>query len=265
MTKSALSAAAFALLSVVLMNSAAAQNAVLAELYGRGVHAYYAGDNHAAEQFLSMAINNGSKDPRAFYFRGLVACASGNTYAAEADWQRGAELEASGQANAAIGRALARFQGNDRIKLERIRQQARIQALANAMMKSKIRYGENNEAENRALRRPAQPGSSVAPPPTPPAAGSSPFDNDTASGEPEVESDNSLDGALENPFKDDPAAADAPAAGNNPFEPAGGDEPSPFGDPGAGGDSSPFGDDAGAMDDNPFGDAGGADDNPFGN
>ncbi len=143
MKKTALSLV-FAALTLGLMptGSASAQNAVLAEIYGRGVHAFFCGRNDEATQLLSMAIDNGIQDPRAYYFRGLVAYSSGRIAEAEADWQLGAELEASGQTNPQIGRSLARFQGAGRIKLEEIRQQAQLNALAKAMKRSQQRYGE---------------------------------------------------------------------------------------------------------------------------
>ncbi len=130
----------------------AVQSEVLAEMYGRGVHAYYACDKLAATRYLSMAIDNGSEDPRAYYFRGMVAYTSGHVYEAEADWQRGAELEASGRANPTIGRSLARFQGSGRIKLEEIRQNARLQALASSNARSQQRYDEIQAAEPNVLR-----------------------------------------------------------------------------------------------------------------
>ena len=98
MKKPVLTAFAFAAVSLGLIqaNSASAQNAVLAEMYGRGVHAYYSGDLITAHDSLSMAIDSGSTDPRAYYFRGMVAYMSGRTAEAETDWQQGAELEAGG-------------------------------------------------------------------------------------------------------------------------------------------------------------------------
>ncbi len=89
-------------IACVLISSTAAlpsaqaqgQSAMLAEFYGQGVHAYYAGRTIEAYDLLSMSIDNGSKDPRAFYFRGIVAEATGRSDEADADWQKGAELEA---------------------------------------------------------------------------------------------------------------------------------------------------------------------------
>ena len=204
-------AAVVATTSLVTPHQAEAQNAVLAEMYGRGVHAYYSGNHMDAYNLLSMAINNGSQDPRAYYFRGIVAEAQGRAYEAESDWRRGAELEAAGGQNPTVGRSLARFQGSSRLKLEQIRQQARLDALAMAAARSQARYGEINAAQPApTLTQPSPsmtaPPSSVTPPPAPdmgnPFAGDR---GDVAAGEPKVESDDALEGVM------DPLAGDAAA------------------------------------------------------
>ena len=229
--------------------SASAQTAILAEMYGRGVHAYYCGLNDEANQYLTMAIDNGIQDPRAYYFRGMAAYSAGRTQEAEADWQLGAELEASGRTNAAIGRSLARFQGVGRLKLEEIRQTAQLSALAAATARSKQRYGELGAADPGAASPGAPaPRAAITPPPIPPDT-ENPFADDLADGQPNVAAPDALEGAMTDPFADE-ANPSAPAA------PAGAD---PFaGDAGA---ADPFGGGAGGAD--PFGgDAGGAD--PFG-
>lgn len=268
---------------VLTPGRATAQNEILAEMYGRGVHAYYAGDYSTAYDALTMAIDNGSIDPRVYYFRGLVSNATGRSEEAEADWREGAELEATGRLNVDVGRALARFQGTERLELERIRQQARLEALAEAAKRSQARYGEIQQAEARVLRRPPQPAdppaapAPVAPlaeqppaaaPSDPPVADTSdPFADDMATGEPALESDDSLKNAMEDPFAGEaavPAGQVPPNDTENPFggAAAAGDSSDPFGG-GAGAGSDPFG--AGADTSDPFGgasDAGGAD--PFG-
>lgn len=263
-------------LGVFTDRAEAVQSAVLAEMYGRGVHAYYAGDHVSAMRYLSLAIDNGIEDPRAFYFRGMVAKSSGRAYEAEADWQRGAELEATGRANPTIGRALSRFQGADRLKLEEIRQNARLQALALSAARSQQRLGEIRAAEPNVLRSagpapvapPAAgvPPAAVQPPPAAPPAGGAaenPFANDMAGGDAKVTADDALEDAMTDPFADDAAAGGAaPAAGadSNPFG-GGGSGADPFGGGGDAG-ADPFGGGGGGADPFGGGDAGGAD--PFG-
>lgn len=239
-----------------------AQSSVLAEIYGRGVHAHYAGHTNDAHDLFSMAINNGLDDPRAYYFRGISLYKSGREIEAESDWQQGASLEARGKGSGSVGAALHRFQGAGRLKLEQIRQKARLEFLAEAAARSRARYGEIEAAEPNVLRsapqpnRVAPPAAAQTPPPAPQVVDDNPFSDDM--GEPAVESDDALADAMDDPFADDGAGAadaggDAPAA--DPFGGDGGAAADPFGGGDAGAD--PFGG-GGAMDD-PFGG------DPFGN
>jgi hypothetical protein len=273
-------------LGLVPGGSVSAQSEVLAEMYGRAVHAYNGGLYDEASKYLSLAIDNGIQDPRAYYFRGMAAFAKGDTQGAEADWQMGADLEAAGKTNPAVGRSLSRFQGSGRIHLEEIRQKARLNAMAVAAERSKQRYGELGApvpGEIVGSSPAATPRAPIAPPPIP-SDTENPFSDDVAAGQPNVAAPDALEGAMNDPFAQEaaPAAAGAPA-GSDPFggdapaaDPFGGDAggADPFGgDAGAGeppaepaaGDD-PFGSDAGAADpappsEDPFGDAGGAD--PF--
>ena len=260
MTKSVVSAllifAACVGSAFVSTSTAVGQDAILAEMYGRGVHAYYAGNHSEARTLFSSAIDNGSKDPRAYYFRGLVAHQMGSTYEAENDWRQGAELEAKGQMNPAIGRSLSRFQGSARLKLEQIRQTARLQHLAQANARSEARYGELRSGAPAAAAPNAAPAaipagkSAIAPPAAPPAANDNPFADDggMAAGEPSIESDDALKEAIEgNPFAKaddvDAGAASAADAAASPFETAPAANDNPFGEPaGAGAMDNPFGD-----------------------
>lgn len=215
---------------------AAGQTAVLFDLYGRGVHAYYAGDVQQAYDQFSMAINNGIEDPRAYYFRGITACALGRPYEAETDWQQGARLEARGKMVGAIGRSLARFQGPDRLKLEAIRQKAKLEFLAEAAMRSKARYGEIESIEGDMLRgRPSAP--TITTPPIPPAAVEDPFADDL--GDPSLDADDALEGALKPPPSE--SAAPAFVDDQTPTPPTDGGLAPPADPFGGGGDVDPFG------------------------
>ncbi|MBI2479949.1 MAG: hypothetical protein HYV60_15355 [Planctomycetia bacterium] len=68
--------------------AAVAQDSVLAELYGHGVHAYFAGQYQKAHEYLTTAIEQGTSDPRTFYFRGLAYTALGRPDEAKADFTR---------------------------------------------------------------------------------------------------------------------------------------------------------------------------------
>ncbi|QDT01912.1 hypothetical protein K227x_02810 [Rubripirellula lacrimiformis] len=240
--------------SMIGGSSAQGQSAVLSEFYGQGVHAYYAGRTTEAYDLLSLAINNGIDDPRAYYFRGIVAHNSGRPYEAESDWQLGADLEASGKGSRYIGRSLSRYQGAGRLKLEEIRQKSKLQYLAESAARSRQRYGEIGAAPGVTSPAPAatQPRAGVTPPPAPPIADSDPFADDL--GTPKVENEDALADAMNDPMID----SGAPAAGDSP---AGAPASDPFS---TGGDSGadPFGG-GGAMDSDPFG-GGGAGADPFG-
>lgn len=248
-----------AVVACATCSSAPAQNAVLNELYGRGVHAYYAGQLTEASEYLSLAISNGSDDPRVYYFRGIVAHAQGNSYEAESYWRQGAELEARGRTNPFVGRALTRFQGTPRLALEEIRQQERLEAAARAAARANQRLGELESSPAVTAQPPAPPAvpampdaaltpSPASPPPAPPADAADPFgDEDLAEGQPNVTADDALEGAMDDPFADEapPASAaggDAPARGDDPFGGQGGEDP--FGgagdDPFGGGGDDPF-------------------------
>lgn len=237
-------ALAIGFLSTPQTNTASAQSAVLAEIYGRGVHAYNAGNHSKAYELLSMAIDNNIRDPRAYYFRGLAASASGMGDAV-VDWQMGAELEARSGDARSIGRALSRIQGSQRLKLEAIREKARLQALATGAARSAIRANELSQGGQSAAAPGAPAMQRGATPPPAPATDDNPFADDLAAEEPVVESNDALEGAMDNPLATETAPADAPAAPadngtspfdggaapDDPFAPAGGDDPfAPAGD-----------------------------------
>ncbi len=141
-----------------------AQDPVLLQLYGKGVHEYFSGDYTKAFEQLTAAIAAGSRDPRVFYFRGLAYLKFGRTPEAEMDFRNGAELE-SRDVNKYynVGRALERVQGSDRQLLESYRVQARMAAYKESEKIRKARYEAVKREEARVLQQQAAEG---APPPT---------------------------------------------------------------------------------------------------
>lgn len=109
--------------------AAAREDAVLAVSYGNGVHAYYAGDYHRSYDQLTAAIEGGTRDPRAFYFRGLAELKLGRVDEAEADFSTGADREAAEAGNWPVARSLERIQGEPRLQLEKHRVRARLVAM----------------------------------------------------------------------------------------------------------------------------------------
>ena len=125
----------------------------LAAAYGSGVHDYFAGQYDASYTNLSQAIEAGTTDPRAFYFRGLAALKLGRLDEAEADFSAGAAREAEGTGTWPIARSLERVQGCDRLKLERHRVRARVAALQENRRRNELRYLDIERAEPDTLRR----------------------------------------------------------------------------------------------------------------
>jgi hypothetical protein len=238
--------------------TATAQDGVLAELYGSGVHAYFGNDYAKAYDLLSRAINGGLNDPRAYYFRGLTNIATGRPHEAQADFQAGAQIEALGVFGPAIGRSLVRVQGSQRMQLEQIRQQARLENQAEMAARAQRRYSEVQQAEAQVLREPPRPRPAPVipgrrPAPVIAADAPSPFADDAmATGQPTVQSRDALEDANIDPFADDgaaPAARPPAAAPETDADPFGGAP-----------QTDPFG---GAPDADPFGSAP-ADGDPFG-
>ena len=74
--------------------------------YGAGVHAYYDGDYQTAYDALTAAIEAGSLDPRAYYYRGLTSIKLGRADdEIDGDFSEGATRESMGRGGMEIGRA----------------------------------------------------------------------------------------------------------------------------------------------------------------
>lgn len=247
----------------------AAQDAVLAQFYGRGVHQYFAGNYDRAAADLTTAIDGGSKDPRAYYFRALTSMRRGDSYSADSDLRVGASLESADVSQFyPVGKSLERVQGADRKTVERHRAIARAEAFQRRHDRDLLRYEQRRRAESQVLRssgvaplvKPAAPGVAEPPVPGPEPADDDPFADkpetatpaakpavpaaekpiaappaeapaeDMPAEPPAAESEPAAD-----PFSEEPAADAKPAAEEKPAEP-------PAAEPKAG-DEDPFADD----------------------
>ncbi|MGW8256681.1 MAG: hypothetical protein ACWGMZ_04265 [Thermoguttaceae bacterium] len=141
--------------------SASAQEAVLGQLYGSGVEAYFSGNYIYAYNRLTAAIKAGSRDPRVYYFRGLAYVKLGRKQDAKLDFQKGANLEIK-DVNQFYGvpRSLERVQGSVRQLLESYRVRARMIALEKAEKIRKARYESLKREEARVLQRQISAGES---------------------------------------------------------------------------------------------------------
>lgn len=121
--------------------------------YGRGVHAYFDGQDAAAEQSLSRSIESNPNDPRPYYFRAMSRMRQGRDYEARQDMLVGATIEARAPQRYAVGTALERVQGQDRLVLECYRRQARLDAATQRDVRSRTRYENSVDREPEVLRR----------------------------------------------------------------------------------------------------------------
>ncbi len=216
--------------------SSPAQEVILGQKYGRGVHDYFSGEYTKAYDQLTAAIDAGSKDPRAFYFRGLTYLKLGRSLESVQDFKKGAELE-SKDVNKFynVSKALERVQGQPRIELENYRVEARMAALEDAERLRKLRYEAIQREESRVLReQPPAPAEDIKAPVEPAAAAEKPA-------EPAAAAEKQAEPAADDPFaapeekpaekKAEKKAAVEPAAdeaGDKAAAPAGDD---PFGAP----------------------------------
>ena len=132
------------------------EDPALARAYGSGVHAYFSCDYQRAYDDLTQAVEAGTQDPRAFYFRGLAARKLGRLDEAEADFATASEREAGGTGAWPVSRSLERVQGPDRLALERYRTRARVAALQRDREAIERRYSgiERRQPDVLRVRRP---------------------------------------------------------------------------------------------------------------
>jgi hypothetical protein len=238
----------------------AAQDAVLGQMYGNGVHAYFSQDYVKAHQCLTTAIDGKTQDPRAYYFRGLDLLKLGRPQEAENDFKSGAKLESAIDPSRAynVARALERIQGNDRATLEKYRLEARMALLEKEQADHAKRYQETMNEQRAFLQQqsiaPAKPVETPVEVPKAPDALGGPPAEPFSTGEPGKTPD------AKAPEATSPAAempAEKPATKPETPKPAAGSE-DPFGAPAA----APATPSAGKADAKPAPAAGNAD--PFG-
>jgi len=134
-----------------------ADDAVLGQMYGSGVHAYFSRDYLKAYEYLTSAIDGGSTDPRCYYFRGLTYVKLGREPEAGMDFAKGAESESRDvDAVYDVARSLGRVQGGTRLMIERYRVKARLAALKHAEEVRKARYEATRTEEKRVLHPPIE-------------------------------------------------------------------------------------------------------------
>ena len=193
----------------------------LDELYGQAVHSYFRGDSNHATELLNEAIDSGSLDPRAFYFRGLTQSSGGNDVI-NPDFERAAQLEVEGKKVVNVGKALERIQGPARVAIEKARGKARLNSRARILEMQRTRYEEMQ-------RSGAAQGGIVVPPRADAAPGpgtfapNDPFNEGMTKGDPKEMAKDPVKTAPDE-FTPDATAGDKPAepmptpADDDPFK-----------------------------------------------
>ncbi len=136
-----------------------AEDQSAAELYGQGVHAYFAGDYESAVGLLSSSIEINGLDPRPYYFRGLALANQHGLDSGLPDIAKGAEIEASkmDQKIYDVNGALQRVQGTLRLALEKQRSAARVAAAERKKRQDRVRYEELKRREDVVVFDPNRP------------------------------------------------------------------------------------------------------------
>jgi hypothetical protein len=213
-----------------------AQDALLAELYGQGVHAFFARDYVQAHEKFTTAIEQGSMDPRVYYYRGLTCGRTGRPEDALLDHKKGADLEAGGTTRIyPVARSLQRIQGKERIQLERYRQVARLAIRRQNLKAEKVRYESSGRAEADVLRDPNRkvPANAAEIIGTPPADPSDPFGAGATEEVPEVAPERKTTPAVDTDIFGSPVETPSTPPAVTPM-------PMPEGDPfGLGADPTP--------------------------
>jgi hypothetical protein len=122
--------------------------------YSQGVHAYFAGQSARADEYLSQALAADPSDPRAYYFRGLARLRMGRSQDGRLDMQLGSSFEAQQPGRFAVGQALERVQGADRLLLEKYRRDGQTAEVSVRGQRESVRYERAAVREEAVLHRP---------------------------------------------------------------------------------------------------------------
>ena len=122
--------------------------------FGKGVHAFFAGDYQKSYTELNEAVKAKTIDPRVYLFRGLALYRMDRADAAKKDFQQGARLEVS-KSNYFfdVNKSLRRIQGEERLLIENARAAARVEAKQAAQKLASLRYEATRSQEDRVLRK----------------------------------------------------------------------------------------------------------------
>ncbi len=142
---------------------ALAEEKSASELYGQGVHAYFAGDYNATIGYMTASIDKRATDPRPFYFRGLALAGLHGLEAGLDDLAKGADVEVNkmDQRVYDVNSSLQRVQGALRLAIEQQRTAARVAAAERKKKQDRVRYEELQRREDVVVYDPKRPAKKV--------------------------------------------------------------------------------------------------------
>ncbi len=137
---------------------ATSAQATSTQALGNAVHAYNTGNFQEAFDHLTPAIDGNSEDPRVHFFRGLALMQLGKSEEAEKEFKAGARLEAGDAVGVYnVNRALERIQGKGRLTIEKLRREAKAEALKKREAAREARREQLQRNEERVIEK-ARPG-----------------------------------------------------------------------------------------------------------
>ena len=124
-------------------------------IYGQGVHAFFDRDYEGAVTILLKIDDIKSADPRPYYFLGLAYLRQEKTEQADQYFKKAAQLEYSGRAarDYGVAESLRRIQGEERLRIEKIRSEERTNAQIREQQFREARYGKENADDRESLRQ----------------------------------------------------------------------------------------------------------------
>ncbi|MDR2756276.1 MAG: tetratricopeptide repeat protein [Planctomycetaceae bacterium] len=134
-------------------------------LYGKGVHTFFDKDYAETIKLLTQVEQLGSEDPRPYYFLALAHSRLKQNDKAVDYFKKAARLERKGQSvrDYNVSEALRRIQGNERLHVERYRNQAKLDWQQAEKRKRDILYANEKADEKRILTEIAKHPVVVAP------------------------------------------------------------------------------------------------------
>jgi hypothetical protein len=128
-------------------------------IYGKGVHAFFDRNYEEAITILSKAGEIRDNDPRLYYFLGLAYLRQQKSEQAYQYFKKAAQLEYRGRVarDYMVSESLRRIQGEERLRLEKIRTEERANAQRREQRLWEMRYGSATTAAENNLRHPASP------------------------------------------------------------------------------------------------------------